>query len=97
MNPTRGTVVTLEDLLETEERINRHIDLCFSREKPKPLFYTPKQVAALIGLSTQAIRKRLCDPNEKVLKGIQEAGVNSTWLVPRESVDAWIASMKRKP
>ncbi len=99
MNPTRGTVVTLEDLLETEERIKKHIDLCLVKheDKPKPLFYKPSQVAAMIGLSTHSIRRKLCDPNETILKGIQQSGVKGSWLIPKESVDAWIATMKRKP
>ena len=95
---TPRTVVTLEDLLAMEQRLMRHIDACFAKQaaKPEQIFYKPAEVAAMVGLGVHAIRHKLRNPEEKYLKGIQESGVRGSWLIPKESVQAWLASMKKK-
>ena len=98
METRTGTVVTLEDILAMEKRLMAHIEHLFREQakKPAPRFYKPQEVAAMTGLSVHAIRARLRNPHEKYIKGIQESGVKGSWLIPKESVDAWLESMKRK-
>ena len=91
-----NTVVTLEDLLAFESRMKEFINQRIKQmeEKPKPLFYTPAEVAAMVGLGAAAIRHKLRNPGEKHLKGIQPEGPNCTWLIPKESLDAWLDNLK---
>lgn len=92
-----NTIVTLEDLLACEARVLAFLDRRIRQmeEKPQPLFYSPAEVAEMVGLTVHAIRHRLRDPNEQHLKGIQANGVGASWLIPRESVDAFVSRLKR--
>lgn len=85
------------ELVAFELRMKQYLDLRLKEadETPQQLFYTVTQVAKMTSLSRNAIRHRLCDPNEKHLKGIQPQGVNATWMIPKESLDAFISSIKR--
>jgi hypothetical protein len=93
-----NTVLTLEDLQAFEARMKEFIErrLTKMEEKPTQMFYTPAEVAAMVGLGVHAIRHKLRDPNEKHLKGIQPNGVCGTWLIPKESLDAWLGSINPK-
>lgn len=90
------TVVSLEDLLALESRLTTFIDrrLRELAERPAQMFYTPSEVAEMVGLTVHAIRHRLRDPNEQHLKGVQSNGHGGSWLIPKESVDSWISSLK---
>ncbi|MBK9452403.1 MAG: helix-turn-helix domain-containing protein [Bacteroidetes bacterium] len=91
----RMMVVTLEDLMQFEGRIIAKIESILGKAKSdgaQPLFYKPKQVAALTGLTEHSVRRRLRDGQ---LAGIQEAGVKGSWLVPRDAVAALVESLKK--
>lgn len=80
------------DLLALEKRMQAFISdqIRSFAEKPKPLYYTANEAARISGLSAQAIRKRLRDPEERHLKGIQKEGGGTTWLVLAKSLDEWL-------
>ena len=90
------TVVTLEDLLAFETRVKAFINVKIHelQEPPKPLFYTVTEVARMLRLSKFSIRRKLIDPNEPFLKGIQSSGVKGQWLVSQESVNALLKSLE---
>jgi hypothetical protein len=64
-------------------------------EKPKPMYYSAKEAAKIAGITAQAIRKRLRDPNEIYLRGKQLEGVRTTWMVSVKSFDEWMASKEK--
>jgi hypothetical protein len=86
---TMGDIIALKKWMESflRDEITKLLG------KPKPMYYTANEAARIAGVTAQAIRKRLRDPNEKHLRGIQQEGVRTTWLVSVESFDQWIASM----
>jgi hypothetical protein len=92
------TILTLEDMLAFETRIKAFISVKLREmeEKPKPMFYSPAEVAKMVGLTVHAIRHRLRDPNEPILKGVQSTGIRGTWLIQKEVAEAWIESLKRR-
>jgi predicted transcriptional regulator len=89
-------VVTMGDIVALKKWMESLLRAEFAKllEKPKPLYYTANEAARIAGITAQAIRKRLRDPNEKHLRGIQQEGVRTTWMVSVKSFDEWIASMK---
>ena len=86
------------ELVAVEMRMKQYFDhrMKEADEEPQPLYYTVAQVAKKTNLSRNAIRYRLCDQNEKHLKGTQPQGVNGTWLIPKESLDAFLSFIKPK-
>ncbi len=91
----RRTIITLEDLLQFEKRINARLDSMQANSQgggTQPQFYKPKEVAKMTGLTEHSVRRRL---REGQLAGIQEAGVKGSWLVPREAVTALLESLKK--
>mgnify|MGYP003685752247 CR=1 FL=1 len=93
-----NTVITLEDLLEFENRMKQFIDrrLQEVEQEPKQAFYSPAEVAKMVGLTVHAVRHRLRNPNEPYLKGVQKDGIGCTWLIPKESLDAFVQNLKPK-
>ena len=93
-----NTALTLEDMLAFESRLKKFIEGHFRevQENPQPLFYTVAEVARMTSLCGQTIRQKLKNPNEKHLKGVQPDGVQGTWLIPKESLDAYLSSLKPK-
>ena len=89
------SVVTMGDIAALKKWMESMLKEEFAKlaDKPKALYYTAKEAARIAGITAQAIRKRLRDPNEKYLRGYQEQGVRTTWMVSVKSFDEWMASM----
>ncbi len=89
------SVVTMGDIAALKKWMESMLKEEFAKlaDKPKPLYYTAKEAARIAGITAQAIRKRLRDPNEKYLRGFQQQGVRTTWMVSVKSFDEWMASM----
>ncbi len=90
------TVITLEDLLAFETRVKAFINVKIHelQESPKPLFYTVSEVARMLRLSTYSVRRKLVNPDEPFLRGVQASGVKGQWLVSQESVNALLKSLE---
>ncbi len=88
------TLATVGDLLALEQRLLRTMKawLGKSQGEAEPMFYKPRQVAALTGISEHTLRRKL---RQRELEGIQQAGVKGSWLIPNEAVKALLQSMRR--
>lgn len=86
-------VATVGDILALEQRLLGTLKawLGKSQGQAEPMFYKPRQVAALTGISEHTLRRRLRD---RELEGVQQAGVKGSWLIPREAVKALLQSMQ---
>ena len=61
--------------------------------RPKAAYISANEAARLAGVTAQAIRRRLRDPNEKHLRGYQKEGVKTHWMVSVRSLEDWLASL----
>lgn len=85
-------LATLGDILAAEQRMFAFLKSVLGKPQgeTEPMFYKPRQVAVLTGISEHTLRRKLRD---RQLEGIQQAGVKGSWLIPKEAVKALLQSM----